>query len=494
MTETRCRPLPPRLGRRAATLLGAALPDVRVHVGPEAARLGALAFACGRDVHVAPELLRAPLPVFARVLGHELAHVAQQQAGRVAPTGGRGGRAWNHDAALEHEADAFARVFVDPARHALPSCAAPVGAAAAGAALQPLVRIAGTTVQPGSDGELDLPERERRVLDLIHDGTEWLGWALHAPETFAFDDTAGLLEGVQVGLHGRPAMLLPHLRLEVSPLKLLELDEDELAVVARYEQRAGGTLDPRLRGILARHRLHPQDALAAGLRHLQSVGVASGALFQAMGLDDAIAVCELVEGLRVTPQVSKLDQREAASFAAGLARTPREFTDYYRFYLSFLERSARDRTPEAESPQVAEGRTAQAQGIVEALTPHAWEMLKCPWFEVTPGPDEVTAVVRNWVSQGLPPGFGRTSSAVYHAFVNTPLDSETAQAPAALLAEHRRELGAALAAGEARPARLSQDGLSRIFEMHTPQAVAELELGPGGLLTLERFTRHERLH
>lgn len=494
MTETRCRPLPARLGRRAAALLGVALPEVRVHVGPAAARLGAVAFACGRDVHLAPEVLRLPLPAFARVLGHELAHIAQQQSGRVVPVEQRAGRGWNHDAALEREADAFARAFFDPSRQATPHFDARPSGAPAGAAVQPLVRIAGTTVQSGSDGELELPERERRVLDLIHDGTEWLGWALHAPETFSFDDTAGLLEGVQVGLHGRPSMLLPHLRLEVSPLKLLELDEDELAVVARYEQRAGGTLDPRLRGILARHRLHPQDALAAGLRHLQSVGVASGPLFQAMGLDDAIAVCELVEGLRVTPQVSKLDQREAAAFATGLARTPREFTDYYRFYLSFLERGAQDRDPEDESPQVAEGRAAQAQGIVEALTPHAWEMLKCPWFEITPGPDEVTAVVRNWVSQGLPPGFGRTSSAVYHAFAHTPLDSETAQAPAALLAEHRRELGALLAASEARAPRLSQDGLSRIFEMHTPQAMAELELGPGGLLTLERFTRHERLH
>lgn len=482
-----------RLARRATALLGVALPEVRVHVGPQAGRLGALAYACGRDVHVAPEVLSWPLPAFARVLGHELAHVAQQHAGRVTPTGQRAGQDWTHEHALEREADDFARAFVDPELHARRDARLTPAPRAARASIQPLVRIAGTSVQPGADGELELPERERRVLDLIHDGTEWLGWALHAPETFSFDDTAGLLEGVQVGLHGRPSMLLPHLRLEVSPLKLLELDEDELVVLARYEQRAGGTLDPRLRGILARHRLHPQEALAAGLRHLQSVGVASGPLFQAMGLDDAIAVCELVEGLRMLPDPSKLDQREAASFAAGLARTPREFTDYHRFYMSFLERNAQERDPE-ESPQVAEGRAAQAQGIVEALTPHAWEMLKCPWFEITPGPDEVTTVVRQWVSQGLPPGFGRTSSAVYHAFAHTPLDSETAQAPAALLAEHRRELGAALAASEARAPRLSQDGLSRIFEMHTPQAVAELELGPGGLLTLERFTRLERLH
>lgn len=78
--------------------------DVRVHVGPEASSIGAVAFTWGTDIHFAPGQYNPHTPHGQFLLGHELAHVVQQRAGRVANPFG-GGVAVVQDQALEAEAD-----------------------------------------------------------------------------------------------------------------------------------------------------------------------------------------------------------------------------------------------------------------------------------------------------------------------------------------------------------------------------------------------------
>src|SRR3954468_9646568 len=73
------------------------LSDVRVHTGSSRpARLHALAYAQGHEIHLAPGQERH--------LAHEAWHVVQQRQGRVRPTGHLHGQAINDDAALEGEA------------------------------------------------------------------------------------------------------------------------------------------------------------------------------------------------------------------------------------------------------------------------------------------------------------------------------------------------------------------------------------------------------
>lgn len=72
--------------------------DVRVHRGsPEPARIGALAYAQGRDIHLGPGQDRH--------LPHEAWHVVQQAQGRVPQTRQAMGVALNDDPGLEAEAD-----------------------------------------------------------------------------------------------------------------------------------------------------------------------------------------------------------------------------------------------------------------------------------------------------------------------------------------------------------------------------------------------------
>lgn len=102
------RRLPEAVQRSMESLLGADLSGVRVHVGPQAAELGALAFtAGGSDVVFAPGQFDPGSPRGLRLLAHELAHVVQQRSGRARNPFGSG-VAVVHDLGLEAEAERLA--------------------------------------------------------------------------------------------------------------------------------------------------------------------------------------------------------------------------------------------------------------------------------------------------------------------------------------------------------------------------------------------------
>ena len=83
---------------------GADLSHVRIHVGPEAGAIGALAFTHGSDIFFAPGQYDPFTRRGQQLLGHELAHVLQQRAGRVRNPLGSGAVVVLDDA-LEAEAE-----------------------------------------------------------------------------------------------------------------------------------------------------------------------------------------------------------------------------------------------------------------------------------------------------------------------------------------------------------------------------------------------------
>jgi|GEM_PF-6584608 len=95
--------LPGTLRSGIESLSGRSLGDVRVHYNsPKPARLDALAYAQGRDIHLARGQERH--------LPHEAWHVVQQAQGRVRPTLRLGDAVpVNDDKALEREADTMGR-------------------------------------------------------------------------------------------------------------------------------------------------------------------------------------------------------------------------------------------------------------------------------------------------------------------------------------------------------------------------------------------------
>lgn len=98
-------PLPGAVRARMEAAFGHDFANVRIHHGGgEAESIGARAYARGSHLHFAPGQYQPHTPAGQRILGHELAHVVQQRAGRVPHPGGA--VPINGDSMLEREADA----------------------------------------------------------------------------------------------------------------------------------------------------------------------------------------------------------------------------------------------------------------------------------------------------------------------------------------------------------------------------------------------------
>lgn len=101
-------PLPASLRLHMERYFGDDLSAVRVHTGPEAESIGALAFTLGTDIYFAPSQYQPHTQYGRELLGHELTHVLQQREGRVGNPFGDG-IAVVQDNDLEAEADAHGR-------------------------------------------------------------------------------------------------------------------------------------------------------------------------------------------------------------------------------------------------------------------------------------------------------------------------------------------------------------------------------------------------
>lgn len=112
------QPLPAPLRQNMEAAFGASFANVRVHVGPQVARLGAIAITQGDNMYFAPGHYNPGTPQGRKLLGHELTHVVQQRAGRVRnPLGS--GTVIVQNAALEAEAERMAqRAMFMPMHHA----------------------------------------------------------------------------------------------------------------------------------------------------------------------------------------------------------------------------------------------------------------------------------------------------------------------------------------------------------------------------------------
>jgi hypothetical protein len=107
-SQVRTHTVAPETG--SAVQPGIELSEVRVHTDSQRAlQIGAQAYAEGGDIHFAPGQFRPNTAAGQQLIGHELAHVVQQQQGRVAPTTQVEGLAVNDDPGLERQADSWGR-------------------------------------------------------------------------------------------------------------------------------------------------------------------------------------------------------------------------------------------------------------------------------------------------------------------------------------------------------------------------------------------------
>lgn len=152
--------LPETIQRKMESVFGTRFDDVRVHVGPQATSLGALAFTHGSNIYFAQGQYNPQTAQGQRLLGHELTHVVQQRSGRARNPFGAG-VAVLQDPALEAEAERMGLRAAAPEMGRLP--AAPPFAVQR----KPAMGAAPRVLQPRI---LPVPQPVRRgVLQRVHE-------------------------------------------------------------------------------------------------------------------------------------------------------------------------------------------------------------------------------------------------------------------------------------------------------------------------------------
>ena len=98
--------MPDPVKQHMETSFGRDFSSVRVHENSsQATDMGALAFTQGKDISFAPGQFKPGTTAGLELIGHELAHVEQQDNNRVKPNTSINGMSVNDDPGLEHEAD-----------------------------------------------------------------------------------------------------------------------------------------------------------------------------------------------------------------------------------------------------------------------------------------------------------------------------------------------------------------------------------------------------
>ncbi len=155
-------PLPAALRARMEGVFGADFSAVRVHVGPQAGSIGAIAFAAGADLYFTPGSYRPETAEGRRLIGHELAHVVQQRQGRVRAAAS--GLCVVQDPALEAEAERMARrVEAEPPVRALQAMQASPAAAAPANSIQPFRHAPRDQPNKYKSRQVIMDRRDRRM-------------------------------------------------------------------------------------------------------------------------------------------------------------------------------------------------------------------------------------------------------------------------------------------------------------------------------------------
>lgn len=116
--------LPENVRERMERAFGASFADVRIHIGTQAASIGAVAFTSGSNIFFARGHYLPETPAGRQLIGHELAHVVQQRQGRVRVPPGTGPVIVD-DPHLEAEAERAGMVAMKAPPASMPSTPMP---------------------------------------------------------------------------------------------------------------------------------------------------------------------------------------------------------------------------------------------------------------------------------------------------------------------------------------------------------------------------------
>jgi hypothetical protein len=463
--------------RQLAAMLG-----VDLHLQPHPAAPDSPAVAEGNHVflNLREDFLGSDR--FDHLLRHELCHVLQQRRGLVPSTGFVNGHHFNGELALEREAEAFAT--------GQGSLAAMLADLFATRGIQPSLPVLQHFTQVGNKSVFaphELSLKGQIILDLMPLGALWLRRMGAANQQYVFESESDFLVGIQQGLHGNGTLLLPVLKLMVSPHVLYAMQLHELERIRAVEQHPNEkSFDLHLRTTLVRQKLWSEAELVVGDHFLEHIVTPSLPVFSSRCLNDRIAIFELVSEANTSVTLNAMLQKEAAAFAVMQAQNALEFVDYYTFFMAMIK------DPEP-APKLAPQRLRSAEALSYALTPVLFDYLWCPQFDPAPAPEELPSMLAAWCAQGYRLGFPRVSAALANVTQYAGLEGATGRAAVEIINRYMDRIQALWLERVPTTVRYSQSGAQREYIYRMPEGTVILQLATDGSLTIGSYIPEPRL-
>jgi hypothetical protein len=467
-----------RLGsRQAVAMLG-----VELHLRPHPAAPESPALAEGNHVflNLREDFLGSDRST--HLLRHELCHVLQQRRGLAPSTGLVHGHHSNGELALEMEAEAFA-TGEGSLDAMLADLAATRGTQPSLPVMQRFTQVANKSVVAPHE----LSPKGQIILDLMPLGELWLRRMGAAGQQYVFESEPDFLVGIQQGLHGNGTLLLPVLKLMVSPHVLHAMSLHELERIRAVEQHPNEkNFDLNLRTTLVRQRLWSEAELVVGDQFLEHIVTPGRPVFSSRCLTDRIAIFELVSEASTSVTLNPMLQKEAAEFAVMQAQNALEFVDYYTFFMAMIK------DPEP-APKLAPQRLRSAEALAYALTPVLFDYLWCPQFDPPPAPEELPSMLAAWCAQGYRLGFSRVSAALANVTQYAGLEGATGKAAIGIINRYMDRIQALWLERVPTTVRYSQSGAQREYIYRMPEGTVALQLATDGSLTIGSYVPETHL-
>jgi hypothetical protein len=302
----------------------------------------------------------------------------------------------------------------------------------------------------------DFSDRFRLISGMISGATQWLNWAINDKDFWlSVSSEEELLSRIQEGLHGSGLMCIDELDLLVNPLRLAQMNDKDLEVIAQKENPGN---DEKVKNVLDANGLKTRENLDMGIKFLEELEIAENLIFRIMPLSDQIRIFDLLKGnqpLKSKTDAYKKTQKEAADFALLDAQTPLEFSDRYQFYFAAIEKAKKN---------------AGAAGKLKILT-DAWDnlsrlcnrLLETFSFNRKPYNRDLVPEIRNSILNGFKIGFLSKASAIKNIMMYTSYISETGNEAEVIIDEYMTETEDLIRQGNLDRFTISQDGMIRSF-------------------------------
>lgn len=458
-------PLPAHILKNAEPFFGCSFGNCRIATDAQLGKHGLTALTNGRDIWVDPSVWTFSPTDQKRVLGHELTHIVQQRQGRAHGMRRRA-LARKYRLSLEKEADLVGEAFAKGKRS--PHSVDGANLRVSSPVWQPLVSVAGAKL----DSLDQLPASVLQVTSFIEGGLAWLSWAMGEPQSrFDFPNALSLVTEIQNGLHGEGLILVPEWELLIHPLALLSISDLGIEALCATLKEGSDNSVVQLEAdrALQTHGYFRQNQLAVVGTFLEQVGLSSAPLFQALTLNDQIAIYQSISNPAGPWSLQADFQKEAAAYASAYSSSPISFADLYAFYATLsLSQDFRKMAP-AERARYAQGRS---DAIAVALR----NQMRAAVIGEVFVPEAVQNLLRAWFSAGNGLGFARVSEAVARLSENSQIAKASGDG---LLSEVRDYLQAArevVQMGNVSPPRVSQNGQFLFYAFRKLQQTVHLRV------------------